>query len=130
MSSSEAVTRGVRVQAESQYVPERSDPEKGVYFFAYQIRISNEGDETVQLISRHWMITDRNGVIEEVKGPGVIGEQPVIEPGEHHEYTSFCPLRTASGSMQGTYRMVTEDGKSFDVEIAPCRLIFSKEMLH
>ena len=130
MSSSEAVTHGVRVQAESQYVPEQSDPTKGLYFFAYQIRISNEGDEPVQLISRHWVITDKSGHVEEVKGPGVIGEQRVIEPCEYHEYTSFCPLKTVSGSMYGTYQMVTESGKSFDVEIAPFQLSYSREMLH
>ena len=88
MPSSEAITQGVRIQVESQYVPERSDPTKSLYFFAYQVRITNEGDEPVQLISRHWMIADASGHVEEVKGPGVIGEQPVIEPGEHHEYTS------------------------------------------
>lgn len=130
MSSSEAVTRGVRVLATSQYIPERSDPERGLYFFAYQIIISNEGEEQVQLISRHWIITDANGRVEEVEGEGVVGEQPVIEPGEQHEYTSFCPLKTTSGSMQGTYQMTTEDGESFDVEIAPFRLSFQEETLH
>lgn len=130
MSSSEAITRGVRVEAESQYVQERSNPEEGIYFFAYHIKISNEGDEPVQLISRHWIITDGGGQIEEVRGPGVVGEQPVIGPGEQHEYTSFCPLKSTSGYMEGTYQMITEDGQMFDAKIAPFQLSFHKEMLH
>lgn len=130
MGSSEAVTRGVRVQAESQYVPEQSDPEKGVFFFAYQITISNEGESPAQLLSRHWVITDAEGRVKEVEGPGVIGEQPVIEPGDRHQYTSFCPLPTSSGSMYGTYQMVTDDGESFDAAIAPFRLSIQGETLH
>ena len=92
---SDATTRGVRVQVQSSYVPERSSPRDSQYFFAYRIRITNAGDETVQLVSRHWVITDGNGDVEHVQGPGVVGEQPVLAPGQSFEYTSFCPLTTA-----------------------------------
>lgn len=118
MPMSEAVTRGVRVHVESRYVPEHSDPERGGWLFAYTVRIANEGDDTVQLVSRHWIITDANGHVEEVAGPGVVGAQPVLQPGESFEYTSACPLRTAFGTMHGTYQMVTDDGDRFDAEIA------------
>lgn len=101
-----------------------------IYFFAYHIRISNEGDLPVKLVSRHWMITDASGHVEEVRGPGVVGEQPVIGPGEDHEYTSFCPLRTSSGAMEGSYQMVTENGQSFDAQIDLFRLSFDRAMLH
>lgn len=119
---SEACTRGVRVQVRSQYVPERSNPARDEFFFAYRIRIANEGRETVQLLARHWTITDAHGRIEEVEGPGVVGEQPVLSPGESFEYTSACPLPTSFGSMQGTYRMVTEHGEQFEAEVAPFSL--------
>ncbi len=119
---SDTTTRGVRVEVRTAYVPERSSPESSQYFFAYRIRISNVGDETVQLLSRHWIISDGDGNTEHVKGPGVVGEQPVLEPGEAFEYTSFCPLPTPIGSMQGTYRMVTAGGSAFDAEIAPFSL--------
>ncbi len=118
VSSSEARTRGVCVAVHSRYVPERSAPGSGGWFFAYTVRITNEGDATVQLISRHWIITNANGEVEEVRGPGVVGAQPVLEPGESFEYTSACPLPTAFGTMHGTYQMVTEDGERFDAEIA------------
>jgi ApaG protein len=114
--SSEAVTRGVRVQVESRFV--ESDPERGGWLFAYRVRITNEGGDTVQLISRHWIITDANGETEEVQGPGVVGAQPVLAPGESFEYTSACPLRTSFGTMHGTYQMVTDTGDGFDAEIA------------
>ena len=107
------------MEVESEYVAERSNPEMGSYFFAYHVRISNEGTETVQLMSRHWFITNANGHVEEVQGPGVVGEQPTLEPGTAFEYSSFCPLNTPMGVMKGTYQMVTEDGDEFDVEIAP-----------
>ena len=119
---SEATTRGVRVQVESAYIPERSSPQEGRYFFAYRIRISNLGEQTVQLISRRWVITDANGNVEHVQGPGVVGEQPVLEPGESFEYTSFCPLPTPIGSMHGSYQMVTASNSRFDAEIAPFSL--------
>jgi ApaG protein len=118
MPGSEAVTQGIRIEVESRYAPEQSQPFQQHWFFYYTVRISNESFETVQLISRHWIITDGNGHVEEVKGPGVVGQQPVLAPGESFEYTSGCPLRTPTGSMHGTYQMVNEDGEGFDVEIA------------
>jgi len=122
MGSSHARTRGILVDVESTFVPERSEPLSRHWFFAHQIRISNQGDEVVQLISRHWIITDAHGEVEEVAGPGVVGEQPTLAPGEVFEYTSFCPLPTPFGTMRGSYRMVTQAGESFDVEIAPFEL--------
>lgn len=121
-SSSEAVTNHVRVEVESEYAPERSQPFQSEWFFLYTIRITNEGDETVQLLSRHWIATDANGRTEEVKGPGVVGEQPVLKPGESFQYTSGWPLTTPSGVLRGTYQMVTEGGDHFEVEIAPFAL--------
>lgn len=122
MGSSEALTRGIRVSVSSKYVAERSRPLMNEYFFAYTIRISNEGRETAQLVSRAWLITDAEGHVEEVRGPGVVGEQPVLGPGEAFEYTSACPLSTPFGSMRGTYQMVTEKGERFDAEIAAFEL--------
>ncbi|HVC19662.1 MAG TPA: Co2+/Mg2+ efflux protein ApaG [Vicinamibacterales bacterium] len=118
MSTSEAVTRGIRVDVESRYAPEHSQPFQQQWFFYYTVRISNEGSETVQLVSRHWIITDAHEHVEEVRGPGVVGQQPVLAPGESFEYTSGCPLRTPSGAMRGTYQMTNERGEGFDVEIA------------
>jgi ApaG protein len=119
---SDAVTRGIRVEVESLYLEEKSDPSNGRWFFAYRVRISNEGDATAQLLSREWIITDADGDVERVAGPGVVGEQPVLAPGESFEYTSFCPLGTAFGTMHGTYRMRRDDGGEFDAEIAPFEL--------
>jgi len=113
----EATTQGIRIQATPQFESESSDMEAGVFVFSYKIDIFNEKSETVQLISRHWIITDANGKIEEVQGPGVIGEQPVLKPGQQHSYVSFCPLTTPIGSMHGTYQMVTKEGQAFDVII-------------
>ncbi len=119
---SDTTTRGVRVQVRSFYDEERSSPQDSYYFFAYQVRISNVGRETVQLVGREWLITDGNGDAQRVQGPGVVGEQPVLAPGESFEYTSFCPLPTPVGSMHGSYRMVLESGESFEAEIAPFSL--------
>jgi ApaG protein len=119
---SDTTTRGVRVQVRSSYIPDRSSPRDAHFFFAYKIRISNLGEETVQLVSRHWIITDGDGHTEEVQGPGVVGEQPVLEPGQSFEYSSFCPLPTPIGSMHGTYQMVTSEGRRFDAVIAPFSL--------
>ena len=116
---SEKVTRGVRVRVQSVYVEERSSPDDGHWFFAYQVNVLNEGEETVQLVSRHWVITDGDGHEQEVRGAGVVGEQPVLAPGESFEYTSACPLTTAVGSMHGSYQMVTDSGGRFDATIAP-----------
>jgi ApaG protein len=120
--TSEAITRGVRVRVASSYVAERSAPEESHWFFIYHVIIGNEGGETVRLVTRHWIITDANGHVEEVKGPGVVGEQPVLAPGQSFEYTSACPLGTPFGSMHGTYQMVTDAGEQFDAEIAPFSL--------
>ena len=122
MSSSQATTRNVRVEVEARYVPERSQPKLEKWLFEYRVRISNHAEETVQLQSRHWIITDANGRREEVRGPGVVGQHPILAPRETFEYTSFCPLGTPFGTMQGTYQMVTMDGKTFDAEIAPFTL--------
>jgi ApaG protein len=122
MFSSEAVTRGIRVQVLSEFSPERSNPAHSQWFFLYTIEITNESDATIQLISRHWIITDANNHVEEVRGPGVVGQQPVLAPGESFTYTSGCPLTTSFGTMEGTYQMVTADGERFDVQIAPFTL--------
>jgi ApaG protein len=119
---SDATTRGIRVQVESFYDEERSSPQDSYYFFAYQVRISNLGEEPAQLLSREWIITDGNGETQRVQGPGVVGEQPVIAPGGEFEYMSFCPLQTPVGAMQGSYLMVLESGESFEAEIAPFSL--------
>jgi ApaG protein len=119
---SDTTTRGVRIQVRAAFIPERSSPPESEYFFAYRIRISNDGDETVQLVSREWIITDADGKVETVRGPGVVGEQPVLGPGESFEYTSFCPLKTPIGSMQGTYQMVSARGERFDAVISPFSL--------
>ena len=120
--TSEAVTHGVRVRVTARYSTEHSHPLRNQWFFLYTVTISNEGTETVQLISRHWIITDASNNVEEVKGLGVIGRQPTLERGESFEYTSSCPLKTPFGSMRGTYQMVTAGGERFDAEIAPFAL--------
>ena len=112
---SKAVTRGVRVEVESEFLADRSDGE--TFFFAYHITISNDGEETVQLVSREWIITDADGDVETVTGPGVVGEFPILAPGESYQYTSFCPLRTSVGTMQGNYTMRTRGGETFEAEI-------------
>jgi ApaG protein len=122
MFTSEAVTRGIRVAVRAEYAPDRSQPAQQQWFFLYTITITNEGEGTVQLISRHWVITHGTGQVEEVKGPGVVGQQPVLGPGESFTYTSGCPLATPFGLMEGTYRMVDRSGESFDVKIAPFTL--------
>jgi len=118
MSTSEVVTRNVRVRVRAEYDPERSNPLASEWFFLYTIQLSNEGDRTVQLLSRHWIITDGKGQVREVRGSGVVGEQPVLAPGERFEYTSGCPLETPFGSMRCTYQMVSETEERFDVEVA------------
>jgi ApaG protein len=114
---SEAITRHIRVQVQTEFVPRQSNPSQSQWFFLYTIRLTNEGGETVQLISRHWIITDAMGQVEEVRGPGVVGKHPVLEPGESFEYTSGCRLKTPFGSMRGTYQMVTDKEDNFDIEI-------------
>jgi ApaG protein len=119
---SNAITQGIRVTVSSNYIPAQSAPKARRYVFAYTVRIANEGTEAAQLKSRHWIITDGNGKVEQVRGPGVVGEQPMLRPGEHFEYTSGCVLETPRGSMEGTYQMVRADGTEFDAQIAPFAL--------
>ena len=114
---SEAVTRNIRVSVEAEFAPGRSNPQQSQWVFYYTVRLTNEGRETVKLLSRHWIITDAMGDMKEVRGPGVVGKQPVLEPGERFEYTSGCDLRTPFGSMRGTYQMVTTGQEHFDIEI-------------
>jgi ApaG protein len=119
---SEAVTNGVRVEVMSRHSPEHSRPQNDEWVFQYTVRITNQGQATVQLVSRHWIITDALSQIEEVEGPGVVGKQPVLEPGQSFEYSSWCPLKTPTGMMHGTYQMVDQQGTQFDIEIAPFAL--------
>jgi ApaG protein len=112
-----AVTRGISVTVTPRYMPEESSPDEGRYFFAYTVEIINTGLERVQLRARTWRITDEHGHVQEVRGAGVVGEEPVLGPGESFSYTSGCPLTTPSGTMQGTYLMETASGETFDAEI-------------
>ena len=117
--TSSAVTEGIRVHVRSHYVADQSLPLAQRYVFAYTVRIANEGFEPAQLRTRHWIITDGQGKVEEVKGPGVVGQTPYLRPGEHFEYTSGCVLQTTRGEMRGSYQMVRPDGRMFDAMIAP-----------
>ncbi len=119
---SSALTDGIQVDVEAVYIAEQSAPRSRRYVFAYTVHISNRGTRPAQLRSRHWIITDGDGKIEEVKGPGVVGHQPSLQPGEHFEYTSGCILRTPRGEMRGTYQMHRPDGSIFDAAIAPFAL--------
>jgi ApaG protein len=119
---SEAVTRDIRVEVLSRYVPENSRPMEGELVFQYTVRITNQGTETVQLLSRHWIITDALDHVHEVQGPGVVGDQPTLHPGESYKYSSWCPLKTPTGMMRGTYQMIRADGERFDIEVAPFAL--------
>jgi ApaG protein len=112
-----AVTRGIQITVTPQFMPERSEPDESQYFWAYQVEVLNLSGERVQLRARYWRITDENGQVQEVRGSGVVGEQPVIEPGAAFEYTSGCPLTTPTGIMVGHYVMVTERNESFLAEI-------------
>lgn len=112
-----AETRGVRVKVQPSYLAGRSNPDEGLWVWAYQIEIVNLTGVPVQLMSRHWIITDATGREEVVIGDGVVGEQPVIAPGDSHSYASGCPLPTPSGSMRGSYVMETPDGERFEAEI-------------
>jgi ApaG protein len=119
---SNTTSHGIRVSVKAEYVPEQSSPKSHRYVFAYTVRIANEGQGPAQLRSRHWIITDGDGKIEEVRGPGVVGQQPLLRPGEHFEYTSGCVLGTPRGEMRGTYQMHRPDGSTFDATIAPFAL--------
>jgi len=117
-TASSATTDGIVVNVTSTYVPEQSNPRARRYVFAYTIRIENQGKSPAQLRSRHWIITDAYGKVEEVRGPGVVGQQPDLAPGQHFEYTSGCVLETPRGTMRGTYQMQRPDGTMFDATIA------------
>lgn len=118
----DTTTNGIRVQVTPKFLPERSSARDGEYWFAYFIRISNDGPETAQLVSRHWVITNSEGEAEEVRGEGVVGQKPVLEPGASYDYNSFCNLKTPVGTMHGSYTMVTPSGETFEARIAPFTL--------
>jgi ApaG protein len=111
------ITQGIEIEVRPEYRPEESRPEQHVFIFAYHITITNRSELPVQLISRHWIITDGMGAAHEVKGEGVVGEQPKLAPGQSHSYSSYCPLPTRTGNMRGTFQMVNDLGASFDVRI-------------
>jgi len=119
---SSALTRGILVTVRSQYIPEKSSATARQYAFAYTVNVANRGTVTAQLESRHWIITDSEGDVQEVRGEGVVGAQPVLQPGDEFEYTSWCMIATATGTMRGSYQMVTADGDHVDAEIAPFKL--------
>ena len=126
---SDTTTRGVRILVRPRFIPEQSDPDNSQWLFAYHITIRNGGQQTVQLISRHWVITNGEGKVEEVRGPGVVGYQPVLKPGEEFEYTSGCPLTTPVGTMHGEFNMVVPgSGEKFDAKIEPFRLAVPKAL--
>jgi ApaG protein len=112
-----AETRGIVVRVVVSYLPEQSEPQRGRWFWAYHVRLENEGAQAVQLLTRHWIITDGRGARHSVEGEGVVGEQPMIAPGASFDYVSGCPLATPTGAMQGRYHMIGEDGSAFDVDI-------------
>jgi ApaG protein len=131
VTNSRATSRGIRVDVKAKFSPEHSDPERPLWFFLYTITIENRGSEVVQLINRHWEITDGNGRVEHVRGPGVVGKQPVLSPGESFEYTSGCPLPTRFGFMKGEYEMrVASTNEMFDAEVAGFALRVSEESLN
>jgi ApaG protein len=119
---SDAITNDIRVEVLSRHSPENSRPLQGEWVFEYTVRITNQGTETVQLLNRHWIIIDAVDHKAEVKGPGVVGQQPVLAPGESFKYSSWCPLKTPTGTMHGSYQMVRADGSQFDIAIAPFAL--------
>jgi ApaG protein len=112
-----AETRGISVRVSVSFLAEQSEPQRGRWFWAYHIRIENDGDQPVQLLTRHWIITDGRGARHAVEGEGVVGEQPLIAPGGSYDYVSGCPLPTPTGSMQGSYHVMGEDGEGFDIAI-------------
>jgi len=112
-----ALTHDIEVTVEPYYLADQSDPDDSRYVWGYRVVIANHSDIVVRLMTRYWHITDQNGQVDEVNGPGVIGEQPVLRPGDTYEYSSGCPLETPSGIMFGRYRMETEGGAAFDVAI-------------
>jgi ApaG protein len=120
---SEAVTNDIRVEVIAQHSTQHSRPSEGEWVFQYTVRITNLSADTVQLLSRHWIITDAVDHVEEVRGPGVVGAQPILPPGESFKYSSWCPLKTPTGMMRGTYQMAGSEGNQFQIEIAPFALV-------
>ena len=123
-----STAHAIDVQVQTRFLPEQSTPEDGRFVFAYTIRIHNSGEIPARLISRHWLITDDNGKVVEVRGEGVVGEQPWLRPGEDFEYTSGAVLETGSGTMQGSYQMLADDGTRFEAEIAPFALTMPRTL--
>lgn len=118
-----AITNGIRITVSTRYLEHKSEPQQNKYFFAYEIMISNEGETQAKLVSRHWIIQDALNSVDEVQGEGVVGETPVLDPGNSFTYTSYCPLRTEWGIMKGTYSMVRPNGEEFEAVIAPFALM-------
>lgn len=125
----QSIPHNFDVKVEAAYIPSESDPDGARYIFAYTITIMNKGDAPAQLLNRHWVITDSNGKVQEVKGEGVVGEQPYIKPGQGFQYTSGTMLETPFGVMQGTYEMISDSGDSFNAEVKPFRLA-TPQVLH
>ena len=121
--------RHIDIEVETRYLPGRSDPARSFYFYAYQVTVTNRGGTPCQLVARHWIISDANGREEEVEGPGVVGQQPTLQPGESFTYSSGCPLTTTSGSMRGWYHFIDDDGERFRAEI-PAFALTRQEMLN
>jgi ApaG protein len=119
---SDTTTRGIRIQVRSTFVPDKSSPRERSFVFQYHVRITNVGSETAKLVSRQWIITNAEGEVDKVTGPGVVGVEPVLPPGGSFEYSSWCPITTNVGSMQGSYQMLTPNGEVFDAVIAPFTL--------
>ncbi len=119
---STAITRGIRVEVSPEFLGQCLKTGRMVWVYAYHVTITNEGSEVVQLLTRHWIITNGNGEVKEVQGPGVVGEQPILAPGQTYRYSSGCPMDTILGTMHGSYQVITDDGLEFDVEIAPFTL--------
>lgn len=115
--NSDVSTHGIRIEAAARHLEDDSDPDRGRYYYIYRIRITNDGTERAKLLSRHWVILDANNQREEVVGKGVVGKQPDLGPGEAFEYTSFCPLRTEWGTMEGSYTFVRPDGSTFHAAV-------------
>lgn len=124
---SNAATEGVRVVVDPRFMPEQSDPANRQYIFAYHVKITNEGDAPIRLLNRYWLIVDSQGRSHEVRGEGVVGQQPRIMPGESHQYSSYCPLPTPWGTMEGRYQMRRDDGTLFDARVARFYLVAPRD---
>lgn len=129
MARVQEITQGIRVEVLPEYLPKESAPQDFKFVFAYHISILNLGSREVQLLNRHWLITDGEGEVREVRGPGVVGEQPILPPGGSHRYTSFCPLDTPTGSMQGSFEMIDDQGTKFEVKI-PRFVLRDQQIMH